>query len=32
MIRLENVGKVYHDGGLHVHALRGIEFEVRRGE
>ncbi len=32
MIQLENVHKVYQDGTLDVHALRGVNLRVERGE
>ncbi|MCS7220334.1 MAG: ABC transporter ATP-binding protein [Anaerolineae bacterium] len=32
MIRLEQITKVYRMGEIEVHALRGIDLEVRRGE
>ncbi len=32
MIRLEGVTKVYHMGTIDVHALRGVDLEVQRGE
>jgi putative ABC transport system ATP-binding protein len=32
MIRLEGVTKVYHMGAIDVHALRGVNLEVQRGE
>ncbi len=32
MIELDNVHKVYRDGPLQVHALRGINLKVARGE
>ena len=31
-IKLENIWKTYHMGDSVVHALRGIDFEVRKGE
>jgi putative ABC transport system ATP-binding protein len=32
VIRIENLTKVYQMGEIEVHALRGVSFEVRRGE
>ncbi|MBZ6113061.1 MULTISPECIES: ABC transporter ATP-binding protein [Streptomyces] len=32
MVRVEGVRKAYGQGGAAVHALRGVSFEVRRGE
>jgi putative ABC transport system ATP-binding protein len=32
MVRVENVRKSYGDSAAAVHALRGVSFEVRRGE
>lgn len=32
VIKLQNVKKVYHMGEVKVHALRGISFEVQKGE
>ncbi len=32
VIRVENLTKVYHMGEIQVHALRGVSFNVRRGE
>jgi len=32
MIELEDVDKTYRDGGLEVHALRGVSMTVQRGE
>ncbi len=32
MIRLQGVTKVYHMGTIDVHALRGVDLEVQRGE
>ncbi len=32
IVRLRNVTKVYHQGAVDVHALRGLTFEVAEGE
>ena len=32
MIKLENITKIYRSGSLEVDALRGINFEIKRGE
>jgi putative ABC transport system ATP-binding protein len=32
IIKLENVQKVYHTGEVDVHAVRGVDLEVRAGE
>ena len=32
VIRIENAHKIYNTGEVEVHALRGVSFEVRKGE
>src|SRR5688572_1092086 len=32
LVRFQRVSKVYQMGEVQVHALRGIDFEIRRGE
>ncbi|MCH7626873.1 MAG: macrolide ABC transporter ATP-binding protein, partial [Chloroflexi bacterium] len=32
MIRLENIGKIYHMGTVDVEVLRGISLTIEKGE
>lgn len=32
VVRLEGVSKVYHQGAVDVHALRGLDLDIREGE
>jgi putative ABC transport system ATP-binding protein len=32
VFRTKELGKVYRSGDVEVHALRGVDFEARRGE